>query len=304
MEASNRDIKKICFFCSEIIEDKKSLEHIIPDSLLGKLGIKQDILDTFGKSEFLYSKVKVPAHRKCNNTFGSDYENKVLKLLENPSKLFEDLKNEEGVISDRYSPNNSITLIISTWLSKIFYGLFYHEFLKTNNERTKELAFRIIQTRNFNLIREAYKDGVGFCLPSSLFVFESSESYFDLKTIIQPQTIMMKIDKLIFVLCIGDGFLIKNYLTEEILKELRNFLVNQEKSKRGFPIHLFALAEITSIRINIPRTPTFIYNNNEIVNMSFFTLAENPEKHFHIDNERIMRTRNQLIEKLINRNNP
>jgi hypothetical protein len=35
------DLRRKCFFCSEEIEGKNSKEHIIPNSLLGKLGIKE-----------------------------------------------------------------------------------------------------------------------------------------------------------------------------------------------------------------------------------------------------------------------
>lgn len=38
------EFKNTCFFCSEIINEKKTLEHIIPNGLLGKLGIKEETL--------------------------------------------------------------------------------------------------------------------------------------------------------------------------------------------------------------------------------------------------------------------
>jgi hypothetical protein len=116
------EIRNICFFCSEPINGKKTQEHIIPDSLLGKLGIKQEVLH--GKGKFLYSRIKVPAHKSCNNGFGSQYENEVMRLLDNPNSLFEDLKQEENGVLWLYGADNSATSIISTWLLKIYYGLF------------------------------------------------------------------------------------------------------------------------------------------------------------------------------------
>ncbi len=36
------DLRRKCFFCKDRIDGKKTLEHIIPNSLLGKLGIKKN----------------------------------------------------------------------------------------------------------------------------------------------------------------------------------------------------------------------------------------------------------------------
>lgn len=160
----NDDMRRTCFFCSELIKDKKTQEHIIPNSLLGKLGIKEDSVTS--KNVFQYSRVKVPAHESCNNTFGSKYESKIIKLLDEPEKLFEELKNEDYGVSTRYSPDSSSTSLISTWLSKIYYGLFYNDYLKTNDLEYKNIAERIINTessllpdfRNFLLSEERSND--------------------------------------------------------------------------------------------------------------------------------------------------
>lgn len=75
------------FFCTEKIDAKKTLEHIVPNSLLGKLGIKEKtVTGQFNATQ--YSRVKVPAHESCNNQFGSDYENRALGLLENLQALY------------------------------------------------------------------------------------------------------------------------------------------------------------------------------------------------------------------------
>lgn len=66
----------MCFFCSEPILEKKTKEHIISNTLLGKLGIKEDTLNN--DKTLQYSRIKVPAHKKCNDTFGSRYEKKLL----------------------------------------------------------------------------------------------------------------------------------------------------------------------------------------------------------------------------------
>lgn len=187
----SENMRNICFFCSEPILGKKTQEHIIPDSLLGKLCIKEETIT--GKEVFQYSRVKVPAHKVCNNEFGSLYEDRILKLLDKPEKLFAALKAEETGIRLIYGPDESVTSLFTTWLSKIYYGLFYNDYLKIEDNEYKEIAKKIIDTNNFRMIQDAYKDGVGFCLPSSLYVFESNNDFFDVRTFVYPQTIMMKI---------------------------------------------------------------------------------------------------------------
>jgi hypothetical protein len=289
----NEDMRNTCFFCSQPIQGKKTLEHIIPNSLLGKLGIKEQTVS--GKGEFQYSRVKVPAHKECNSGFGSDYEERVINMLDNPDKLFEDIKSEEAGILLQYGPDESTTSIISTWLSKIYYGLFYNDFLKINDDEYKETAKNIIDTGNFRLIQEAYKDGVGFCLPSSLYVFKSNKDYFDLRTMVYPQTIMIKINKLVFILLIGDGFLAKNYLNGESLEDFRKNILIEEKNNDKFPLHLYSLAEIMALRVNIPKNPSFFYSNKEIVNMSISSAVKDPDEYYKVDEDAIIETRNEIL---------
>jgi hypothetical protein len=79
------DLKRKCFFCSKEIEGKKTKEHVISNSLLGKLGIKE--VTVMGERETQYSRIKVPAHASCNSDFGSRYEDRVIQLLDDPGVL-------------------------------------------------------------------------------------------------------------------------------------------------------------------------------------------------------------------------
>lgn len=290
----NDNMRRTCFFCSEIIQDKKTQEHIIPDSLLGKLGIKEETVT--GKGMFQYSRVKVPAHKDCNSNFGSEYENEILKLLDEPEKLFEELKKEESGISIIYGPDNSSTSLISTWLCKIYYGLFYNDYLKIDDLEQKETAEKIINTDNFRMVQNAYKDGVGFCIPSSLYVFESEKDFFDLRTFVYPKMIMIKIKKMVFILAIEDGFLTKNYLNEDLLSDFRKGLLLEEKRNDKFPLHLYALADIMALRMCIPKTPSFVYSKKEIMNMSLLTGVKNPSEYYRVDDLLIAETRNEILE--------
>ena len=133
MYGVNREnLIKTCFFCSNPIEEKKSLEHIIADGLLGKLGLKEKTIE--GQGKFQYSRIKVPAHSTCNTTFGSRYENEIQTLLDNPDDLYRVLIQEENLVSQTYQPSNDPISLITTWLSKVYYGLFYNDFLKLDHQ--------------------------------------------------------------------------------------------------------------------------------------------------------------------------
>jgi len=218
-----------------------------------------------------------------------------MKLLDNPDELYETLKSEEIGISIQYGPDNSTTMIISTWLSKIYYGLFYYDFLKTIDESRRNTAKDIIDCDNFRMVQKSYVANNGFYLPSSLFVFKTTNSDFDLRTIIYPQCILMKINSLIFILSIGDGYLPKDYLNGEVLKSFRIFLSNEENVNSEFPVHLFALAEIISLRNFIPKSPSFVYSEKEIINMSLSTGVNNPEEYYRIKVEEIEHERNEVL---------
>lgn len=59
------DLRRVCFFCNNAIEEKKTLEYIILNSFLGKLRIKEETIA--GRKETQYSRIKVPAHSSCNS---------------------------------------------------------------------------------------------------------------------------------------------------------------------------------------------------------------------------------------------
>ncbi|WP_300497125.1 hypothetical protein [uncultured Methylophaga sp.] len=288
------DLRRVCFFCDKEIEERKTLEHIIPDALLGKMGIKE--VKVTGNRVTQYSRIKVPAHSTCNSGFGSKYEDKILELLEDPEALYKSICVEELSIPMMYGPDESITSIITTWLSKIYYGMFYDDFLKTDNKDWHEVCSNIINSPNFDFVRKSYKNGHGFQLPSSLFVFKTNNDQFDLVTMVDPSTILVKIGKITLVLCVCDGFLTKNYLNSDPLKNLRDLVKEEDRINSDFPSHKLALAEIVALRTCIPKTPKFSYSNHQIVNMSLSTLVSNPDEVYRIDTKQLKETRRELLE--------
>ncbi|TOK90400.1 hypothetical protein CGI09_29465, partial [Vibrio parahaemolyticus] len=68
----------------------------------------------------------------------------------------------------------------------------------------KDVCSSIIQSDNFKFVQSSYKQGYGFQLPSSLYVFKTKNTETDLVTIVEPSTLLLKIGSLTFVLCICD----------------------------------------------------------------------------------------------------
>lgn len=272
------------------------MEHIIPNSLLGKLGIKEEKVR--GDRETQYSRIKVPAHQTCNNEFGSLYEDKVLALLEDPENLYELLTAEENSLPITYQPDESPASIITTWLSKIFYGLFYDDLLKTKNEPWREICESIIYSENFEFVRSSYANGHGFQLPSSLYVFKTNNDATDLFTMAVPSCILFKIKNLTLILCICDGFLTRNYLSGENLENLRGWVKTEDLNNVNFPSHKLALGEILALLNCIPKTPKFVYSKNQITNMSAFTMAANPAEQYKIDSESLREARSEIFNLL------
>ncbi len=285
------EVRKSCFFCGQEIEKNKTLEHIIPNSLLKKLGIKEDILG--GKLKIQYSRVKVPAHQHCNNNFGSQYEKLILEMLDDPERIYNAVINDDGSL--RYGPEFSDVAILRTWMTKIYYGLFYNDYLKTSDEEYRNLCKHIISSKDFNLTRESYSNLYGFNLPSSLYVFKTKDKSFDLLSIITPSSLMLRINGLILVLCIADGFLCKQYLRGETLADLSHLLEENENNNIDFPSPQVALSEIMALRVNIPKSPSFIFNNKELINLSLNTLVKDPQTHYQVDIDQIEIDRNDFL---------
>lgn len=289
------NFRRICFFCGDDIQGKKTLEHVIPNSLLGRLGIKESLIS--GQKDAQYSRIKVPAHSECNNEFGSNYENRILEFLENTDTLYETIKSEETPLPLMYSPGNSATEIFTTWLSKIYYGLFYYDLLTSKDASWQAVCTSILTDQNFNFVRTSYKNGYGFQLPSSLFVFRTNITDIDLITRVSPSSILLKIENLTLILCLCDGYLTKNYLNGEILECLREYVRTEDEIDTRLPAHKYAFAEILALRSCIPKTPKFLSSDTQIVNMSLSTGVSNPKEFYKIDNAQLKIARiNALLD--------
>ncbi len=289
-----KQLRRTCFFCSEEIKEKKTLEHVIPNGVLGKFGIKEESVT--GEREVQYSRVKVPAHASCNNGFGSKYEERVIELLNDTDSLFQAIKQEEVGLSMIYGPCDSVTAVFTTWLSKIYYGLFYYDYITTKDPFLRDLYSSIINSHNLDKVRQSYKYGYGFQLPSSLYVFKTNNNQFDLKTMVEPSAILIKINTITLILCICDGCLTKNYLNGENLERLRSIVQHNDRINIDFPSHRLAFAEILALRSSIPKAPGFIVNDKEVINMSLTTMVKNPYKVYQIDDEVLDSNKKRFFE--------
>ena len=237
----------------------------------------------------------MPAHSSCNSEFGSNYESRVLKLLDDPDSLYEAIKSEEAGTPMMYGPDESKTAMITTWMSKIYYGLFYYDLISTQDEGWREICSSVVMGKNFEYVRASYKHGHGFQLPSSLYVFKTNNANTDLVTLVDPSSILLKIGSLTLVLCICDGYLTKNYLNGEVLERLRNWVRQEDERDIEFPSHKLALGEIVALRSCIPKTPKFISSDNQIINMSLSTMVANPDEYYRINDQALSKARVEIL---------
>lgn len=292
---NSKELWKSCFFCGEKLDGRETMEHIIPNSLLGKLQIREQFLNGVIKQQ--YSRLKVPAHKHCNSTFGSQYENTILDLIDDPEKIYESISNDDG-LALQFGPDNTDLAILKTWMTKIYYGIFYNDFLKTTDENYQKICKDIISSPNFKLTQESYRNLHGFNIPSSLYAFKTKDENFNLNTFIIPESIAIQMNGIILILCIGDGLLCKNYLRGKSLENLNQYLQDNELINANYPTLKVALAEIIALRINIPILPSFIFTNNTMVNLSFNTLNSNPKFLFKVNEDEIAKDREVIFKQL------
>jgi len=288
------EYKNICFFCKGEIKSKAdySLEHIIPNQLLRNSKIQNSTLH--GSHSSTYSRVKVPAHRTCNNEFGSRYEMRVLEILEDIDTLYKDIIEDTEVREFISGGDDSSVGIISVWLCKIYFGLFYNDFIQERDLKDDSYHREVINDTHFDMIRRSYRDGHAFMLPSSLYAFKVENECFDLKTVALADVIMLKYKTIILVLCVGDGHLTKNYLQGESLEELIRF-VSKLEAEHAFLPQNFICAEISALRMCIRQKPSFVISENQIVNMSMMTLADYSSDYYQVNGDEVASLRSELL---------
>jgi hypothetical protein len=213
--------------------------------------------------------------------------------------LLKELITEDKGFPLEYGPDNSTASVMSTWLSKIYYGLFYCDLITTGNPDWRDICESIVSSKNFEMIRRSYQLGHGFCLPSTLYAFRSNYAQsFDLRTTVVPGAILIKIESLVLILALEDGFLTRQYLRDAPLNTLRSNIRIQEDANADFPGYLLAWAEVLALRLCIPKSPSIIFSEDRITNMSLFTMASDPEDLYRLDDDSLRRERDQIYKDL------
>lgn len=254
-----------CFFCNQKIEKKTTKEHIIPDFLLNEMGIKENKIG--GHNPKIYSRIKVQAHKECNDTFGSRYESHIKELLKNKFALSSKINSSEIQRGHITSPREDPSSIIKTWLTKIYYGFYYYDSVHGPNEEYKHTCKQIITAHNFKMMQAAYKINKGFQLPSSLFSFYVKNSDFDFKTFIHPQVIMLKIQRLLLIQCIGDMNFTRAAIGSNNLNGLQKH-IELEEEKGMYLSYLQPVIEICSIAASLNNAAPVFLAKNKIISLA------------------------------------
>lgn len=247
-----------------------------------------------------YSRLKVDAHSKCNNEFGSRYEDKVIKILDNLEQYRDDLESMHLGSDILLSPCEGISSLISSWFMKIYYGtIWFQAHLKNSNDiQFKEFQQSLLEDHSFKLMQSAYRMGKGFNLPSSIYYFKLPSidiMPFEQGYMHDPPTYWMKIHENFFMMSIGDGQLCYNYLDSHIVDQIK---INISNNGQNPLIFLDPLSTLISVRKNLPKSPSFVISDNSIMNMSMMTMSA---KKFEIDENAVNRGRKEIYSQLIGR---
>lgn len=283
-------MKKICFFCGEAIEGKSHDEHIIPDKVLEIFNLKNKYLNLLHGGALTYSRLKVDSHSVCNNQFGSRYEEIVIKILKDIDSHKDQLSFMHKSQDIQIGYSDSLSSILGAWFSKIFYGIIWFEAnLKKDIGEELRLGLRsFLEEKNFQMMRQSYKVGAGFCLPSSVYYVPLrcvGAIPFDFGTMIDSTIFWLKFDKHLFMSCLGDGQIVSNYLNQSVLSQILENEVSDERSL----FYLCPLSHMIATRKAMPKSPLFLLSDNMIINMSLTTSAKPEALNLDMENYTYMR---------------
>lgn len=265
-------MNKICFLCGEEIIGKSTREHIIGDSFLKKLNLKNKKY-TFNRarSQREYSRLKLPAHGKpCNNELGSRFEEYIISLLETFDDNFDLLRN-------LHNPKGDATLLavkeaLTQWLAKIYVGLVYWE-SEFGGHKDKSYQNQLSSQLNLSLLSQlqtCFRNEWTFNVPSSLYYFrtppmDSGRMDFDFATGLPLGLIYLKFHNHLLVACIADGYLTEEWFTNHQYLEAQRVLDIHPKDCLSY---LHPMAHIWSVRENLPVAPKLTYTEEGIVDSS------------------------------------
>lgn len=257
----------LCFFCQRRFpRERLTREHVFGQWLIDRCRLENAKLTFANGTTTRYRSLCVSACNKCNNEFGSRFEAEIKAILDRFDEHRDELVSNDLVIAMRYGPGDSIAGKIAIWLQKIVFGILYFEahLPGISADRRKWIKESVV----FRHMRGSIRNGVAFSLVGSLIVFElqSHEEIFDFIDNLDPLAVGLKIDNKLFFLAVADGQLTSAYLHGDGLQGLREDVF---ANKFGTGVsHLMAFAYALAIRLNLPVSPKFVFDDRDVMNLS------------------------------------
>jgi hypothetical protein len=160
-----------CFLCGSEIKEKITKEHIFGDTFLEKHGLKLHKMKYGSNREVEYSRLKVPAHGKCNSENGSRFEKYVLSLLDHMHLNLD-------VMRELHAPAHSkvaacVKEALCQWMAKIYLGLTFWEIGRDNHpdKEYQKLLEEVLNTPLIGYLQRCFANDYAFNCPSSLYYF-------------------------------------------------------------------------------------------------------------------------------------
>lgn len=270
-----------CFLCGEDIEDKNSKEHIFGDSFLAWMNLKDKKFKyNNATSEKEYTRLKVNSHIKCNNEFGSRFEEYILKILKN-------LSSNQDVLSKLHIRSNdpvisSIKEVLSQWMFKVYIGLVYWE-KNLRSHPSVDYQSTLVDQINDPVVKQlqkCFKNEYKFNVPSSLYYFNIPGSVpsgleFDFATGLPFGLIYVKFNEHLLVASIADSYLVEEWFTDYQYRNTQSRINSWSASN---PIaYLYAVSHIWAVRENLPIQPSLAYSENAVTDYSRMLALKKPE---------------------------
>jgi hypothetical protein len=284
-----------CFFCGGEISGKPSREHIFGDSFLGYLNLKEGRLTSLQPHPTSYSKLRVAAHKTCNNQQGSWFESYVLSIIKTMGDNLDHLAGVHTSTGD--SINEALRQAFTQWLAKLHFGLIYWEAgLKKHVDPAHQgWLHEILDSPQFAYLRRCFTDDLGFRLPSSLFHFSVPDPpaptfRFDFGNGLPHGLVYIRFRNHLLICALGDGNLVREWFTDEHVNQCQAQIIEQSGSD---PIaYLHAVAHIWAVRELLPVQPLIEFQGSSIVDLSRQGLAMRPS----IDDEAVNKRAREVFD--------
>lgn len=262
---------KSCFLCGHEIHGKRSREHIFGNKFLERFVLKEQRVNFAENGATEYSRIRVPSHPECNSGHGSKFEDAILDVIDN-------IEHNLDVMRDLHSPRpKSLTVAIrerlSMWLCKLYHGLSYWEYHRTEHPDTEYQALvgEALETDLFRYMQGCFARDYAFYCPSSLYYFnipdaESSPVSFDFATRHEVGGAYIKFDNHLLVVVLGDGFLTQHYLNNAMYDVIQNHI---NKTSDTNPLaYLLAVSHVWAVRKSLPIEPKLVFGADGIKDVS------------------------------------